>query len=765
MALLGARAWSVALRGVDGQVVEVEADIGGGLPGVHLVGLPDAALQESRTGSGPRSSTPGATGRTSGSCWPCRRRPLPQDRQRVRPRARRAACSRRPGGVAQRGAATARCWSASWRLDGRLRPVRGVLPCLLAARAAGVRRVVVPEPTLAEAALVDGRRGLRGGRRLGEVLAWLAAPTGWPGRSRRRPCRPGRRRTSRRSSGRTTPGGRWRSRRRAGTTCCWSGRPARARRCSPQRIVGLLPELSADDALELAAIHSVAGRLPADGLSPRARRSWRRTTRRPWPRWSAGAAGCAEAGAVSLAHRGVLFMDEAPEFNGRRPRRAAHAAGGGRGPAGPGRRHGAATRRGSSSCWRPTRAPARPRARPRLRVPARSVRRRYLGRLSGPLLDRVDLRARMLPGHRALGGGRSPRRSTATVRARVLAARAAAAARWAGHGWACNADVPGPALRTRFALPGAVVRPAGRGAAQRRADRPRRRPRAAGRLDGRATCRASPGRTGTPSSRRCTSATGGRRDAAPAERAAGRPARAEATGRGGRCGDDRSGCAGPGTAGAGSAEVERAASDAVLRARAYLSRVAEPPAPALARFVDGGRAGGRPPPGCGPGTCRRRCAAETAARRAVDRAEADLGRGRTPSGRGSLVPEAPDWPAWACAPLTLRRHGRAGRRRWRCGCAVRHALAEACDRAVAVVGARAATGYGTHLAGEFGAGLAAAGAPSSPAPRSASTRPPTAVRWPRDGPDDRRARLRRRPRLPGVARHPARPDRGDAAWS
>src|ERR671917_1611885 len=43
-----ARAWSVALRGVDGHVVEIEADIGGGLPGVHLVGLPDAALQESR---------------------------------------------------------------------------------------------------------------------------------------------------------------------------------------------------------------------------------------------------------------------------------------------------------------------------------------------------------------------------------------------------------------------------------------------------------------------------------------------------------------------------------------------------------------------------------------------------------------------------------------------------------------------------------------------------------------------------------------------
>ena len=86
------------------------------------------------------------------------------------------------------------------------------------------------------------------------------------------------------------------------------------------------------------------------------------------------------------------------------------------------------------------------------------IRRRYLGRLSGPLMDRVDLRARMYP-VMALSAVGEPAESTAAVRARVLAARAAAADRWAGHGWRCNADVPGPALRTRFALPAVVVRP------------------------------------------------------------------------------------------------------------------------------------------------------------------------------------------------------------------------------------------------------------------------------------------------------------------
>ena len=79
------------------------------------------------------------------------------------------------------------------------------------------------------------------------------------------------------------------------------------------------------------------------------------------------------------------------------------------------------------------------------------VRRRYLGRLSGPLLDRVDLRARMFP-VTAFSVATGDTENTATVRARVLAARAAAAERWADHGWKTNAELPGPALRARFAL-------------------------------------------------------------------------------------------------------------------------------------------------------------------------------------------------------------------------------------------------------------------------------------------------------------------------
>jgi magnesium chelatase family protein len=87
------------------------------------------------------------------------------------------------------------------------------------------------------------------------------------------------------------------------------------------------------------------------------------------------------------------------------------------------------------------------------------ARRRYLGRLSGPLLDRIDLRATLDPLISFSPDELEPGEATAVVRQRVLAARARAAARWASHGWSTNAEVPGPVLRGHFRLPRSVVKP------------------------------------------------------------------------------------------------------------------------------------------------------------------------------------------------------------------------------------------------------------------------------------------------------------------
>lgn len=145
------------------------------------------------------------------------------------------------------------------------------------------------------------------------------------------------------------------------------------------------------------------------------------------------------------------------------------------------------------------------------------------------------------------------------------------------------------------------------------------------------------------------------------------------------------------------------------RARAYLSRVAEPPAPALSELIsDAGPV--RAARLVAAGQVPHRVDAETAARRADDRAEADLSAVAALGGR-LVVPEDDEWPAdaFTCfATPTAQADDR-----WRAPVAlwVRGAgrLAELGDRAVAVVGARAATGYGEHVAAEFGYELAEGG--------------------------------------------------------
>ncbi|CPZ41362.1 Putative magnesium chelatase [Mycobacteroides abscessus] len=145
------RAYSVAVKAVTGQTVEIEADISAGLPGVHLVGLPDAALQESRDRVRAAITNCGFT-------WPASRLTL----------ALSPATLPKMGSVYDLALATA-VLSANkaippdrlektlllgeLALDGRVRPVRGVLPAVLAAKRDGWPTVVVPQANLGEAGL------------------------------------------------------------------------------------------------------------------------------------------------------------------------------------------------------------------------------------------------------------------------------------------------------------------------------------------------------------------------------------------------------------------------------------------------------------------------------------------------------------------------------------------------------------------------------------------------------------------------------------
>ena len=459
-----ATSYAVALQGSLGHLIEVQADVSAGMVGTTVVGRADVALNEARDR--------------------CRMAVL--NSQLAWPSTRRVTVLLSPADLVKRGthfdlsiavsvlaaadelprvSLAGTVFVGELTLAGGLRAVPGVLPMALAAAARGMRRIIVPEPQAAEAAMVPGLEVL-GMRSLAQVAAELRgdnvpeAPPVAPMSGSRLLAWRGQDRLEDQDladlAGLDDAKFAVEVAAAGGHHLLLSGPKGSGKTTLAERIPTLLPDLLPEEALELTALHSLAGALESgDPVLVR-------------PPYSAphhdaskasllgGGTGVVRPGEISRAHCGVLFLDEFPLFRAdvvealRQPLESGEVT----------------IARGYDTATYPARGMVvlaanpcpcgnfHPSAAVSRCTCAEVARRDYRRKLGGPVLDRGDITRHLepVPVHET-NDPLAVRETSAQVRARVTVARERQAERYADEHWRLNSQAPGPALRARWPLP------------------------------------------------------------------------------------------------------------------------------------------------------------------------------------------------------------------------------------------------------------------------------------------------------------------------